>query len=366
MNKITADTEESGVNLFFVSDSPAIRKLRMQAELLAKVNVPVLILGESGSGQHIASKLIHRLSARAEHVFLKVNCAVLPEDVLEGELFGYERGARTGAMRERQGKFELCHNGTILLDEITEMPVALQAKLLHVLQEKQIFRLGGDTAVSVNARIMAATNVNIEKALTEKRLREDLYYRLSAFTVQVPPLRDCREDIPVLLGHFIQEQAQHYGLKPRPVSFSLLNACQNYSWPGNLRELENVAKRYLVMGDEFVELGDSGGRSVTQSDEGLLRAPSAGEPNLSKGYYDHSDPASLKSLVRSLKGETERNVIASTLEKTHWNRKAAARELGISYRGLLYKIQEYQLIPSSGYLSTLPRSGGWKRSRPAQ
>lgn len=366
MNRVTKVTEESSEHLFSVSGSAAMRKLRMQAELLAKVNVPVLIFGESGSGKQMAAKWIHKLSVRSGHTFSKVSCAVLPEDVLEGELFGYERGARTGAMRGRQGKFELCHNGTILLDEITEMPLGLQAKLLDVLQEKRIVRSGGDTAISVDTRIMVATNPPIERALAEKRLREDLYYRLSAFTVQVPPLRDCREDIPVLLGHFIQELARHYGVKPRPLSSLLLNACQSYSWPGNLRELENVAKRYLVLGDEFVEVGELGGRSLVQSEGVFGRVQSAPETNPGNGNHDHSDPADLKRIVRSVKGETERNVIANTLVKTHWNRKAAARELGISYRGLLYKIQEYQLIPPSGHLSTLPRSGSWKRSGPAQ
>jgi transcriptional regulator with GAF, ATPase, and Fis domain len=365
MNTVT-DVEEISEDLFFVSGSPAMRKLRTQAELLAKVNVPVLILGESGSGKEIAARLIHKLSIRSECRFLKVNCAALPAELLEGELFGYERGAFSGAMRTRRGKFELSHKGTILLDEIVEMPSPLQAKLLHVLQEKQFFRLGGDTAITVDVRILAATNVDVEQALISKRLREDLYFRLSAFTLHLPPLRERQEEIPLLLGHFMKQLAKTYGLCPRPLSPVLLNACQHYSWPGNLRELENVVKRYLVMGDEFLEVGDLGNKSAAPNVGADFALVSGEDPYPSNEEGNHEDATKLKNSLRSIKGEAERGAITGILEKTHWNRKAAARELGISYRSLLYKIQEYQLVPPSSYLPSFPGASGWKRNGRAQ
>jgi DNA-binding NtrC family response regulator len=243
-----------------------------------------------------------------------------------------------------------------LLDEIAEMPTALQAKLLHVLQDNQMFRLGGDTTISVDVRILAATSPKVEQALLEKKLREDVYYRLSAFTLHVPPLRDRREEIPLLLAHFIKQLAKRYGLKPRPVSAVLLNGCHTYSWPGNLRELENVAKRYLVMGDDFLELGELGVRPISHADDNSSSSVDSEGATPVSGHGEHRDAAHLKNLVRSIKGETERNVIASTLEKTQWNRKAAARDLGISYRGLLYKIQEYHLIPPGHYVPSVPKT----------
>jgi len=349
------DFEEISEDLFFVAGSLAMRKLRTQAELLAKVNVPVLIVGESGSGKEVAARLIHKFSVRSGYRFLKVNCAALPADLLESELFGDEGGAFTGAIRPRQGKFELCDKGTILLDEIAEMPAGLQPKLLHFLQDKQFFRLGGET---LDVRILAATNVSIEQALIERKLREDLYYRLSAFTLHVPPLRERKEEIPLLLGHFMNQLARHYDLNPRPLSPSLLDACQRYSWPGNVRELENVVKRFLVMGDESLESAELASHARGHIQE--VPENRAQEP--SDGNDPQSDASSLKSLVRTIKGETERSAIASTLEKTHWNRKEAARQLRISYRGLLYKIQEYQLAPPGNYLAPLPKNGGWKRN----
>ena len=350
------DFQEIGEDLFFVAGSLAMRKLRSQAELLAKVNVPVLIVGESGSGKEVAARLIHKFSVRSGYRFLKVNCAAVPADLLESELFGHEKGGFSGAMRTRRGKFELCDKGTILLDEIAEMPPGLQAKLLHTLQDKQFFRLGGETTINVDVRILAATNVNIEQAVVERKLREDLYYRLNAFTLHVPPLRERKEEIPLLLGHFMNQLARHYDLNPRPLSPSLLDACQRYSWPGNVRELENVVKRFLVMGDESLESAELASHARGHIQE--VPENRAQEP--SDGNDPQSDASSLKSLVRTIKGETERSAIASTLEKTHWNRKEAARQLRISYRGLLYKIQEYQLVPSGNYLAALPKNGGWK------
>src|SRR2546422_1342852 len=244
------EVEELCDDVFFVAASPAMRKIRSQAALVANVDIPVLLLGESGTGKEVLARLIHKLSQRAHRTFLKVNCAAVPGDLLESELFGYEAGAFTGATHPKPGKFEICNKGTILLDEIGEMPPLLQAKLLHVLQDQQFSRLGSRSVIKVDVRILAATNINIPEALATKRLREDLYYRLNAFTLHLPPLRDRKEEIPILLKHAMSRMAERYARAPLPLSTALLQACQNHSWPGNLRELHNFLKRCLILGDE--------------------------------------------------------------------------------------------------------------------
>src|SRR6202166_1251338 len=244
------EMEEVGDDVFFVAASPVMRKLRSQAALVANVDIPVLMLGESGTGKEVLARLIHKLSPRAHRTFLKVNCAALPAELLESELFGYEAGAFTGATRAKPGQFELCNKGTILLDEIGEMPPGLQAKLLHVLQGGQFSRLGGRSLIEVDVRILAATNVNVPQALANKQLREDLYYRLSALTIHLPPLRERPEEIPIFLGYFMHRFAAQLGCPTKPYPDSVLNACVHYAWPGNVRELENFVKRFLILGDE--------------------------------------------------------------------------------------------------------------------
>jgi len=329
----SGEVEELSDDLYFVAASRAMRKIREQVSQVAKVNVPVLMVGESGTGKEVVARLIHKLSPRIQRTFLKVNCAALPADLLESELFGYEPGAFTGATRSKPGKFELCDKGTILLDEIGEMPPVLQAKLLHVLQDQQFSRLGSRTMVTIDVRILAATNIDIQQAIAAKKLREDLYYRLNAFTVHVPPLRERREEIPLLLRHFMGLFATRYARTPLPVSPTLVNACCSYSWPGNLRELENFVKRYLILGDEQLALSEL----ETQERETGTTAGQATE------LPGRPDPDDLKSLVRGLKDEAESEAITRTLERTRWNRKEAARRLGISYKALLYKIRRYNI-----------------------
>src|SRR5689334_2691749 len=241
-------------DLFFLAASPAMKQIRAQVALIAKVDVPVLLLGESGVGKEILARLIHKMSIRAHRPMMKVNCAALPAELLESELFGYETGAFTGANKSKPGKFEICHKGTILLDEIGEMSAALQAKLLHVLQDGQFSRLGGRTNVNVDVRVLAATNINIQEAIANKTLREDLYYRLNAFTMQIPPLRERREEIPLLLKHFMNRLSQSFGKAPKQLSDRLMQECLRYHWPGNLRELGNFVKRFLVLEDETLAI----------------------------------------------------------------------------------------------------------------
>src|SRR3984957_14106510 len=331
------EVEEVGDEVFFVAASPVMRKLRSQAALVANVDIPVLMLGESGTGKEVMARLIHKLSPRAHRTFLKVNCAAVPADLLESELFGYEAGAFTGATHPKPGKFELCNKGTILLDEIGEMPALLQAKLLHVLQDQTFSRLGSRTVIKVDVRILAATNINIPEALASKRLREDLYYRLNAFTMSLPPLRERKEEIPILLKHSMSRMAESYARAPLPLSPPLMEACLRHSWPGNLRELSNFIKRYLVLGDETLAASElqprpdgGGGHHV----EGRAATASA-------------DPGGgLKSVSRTAKDEAEAEAIARALEETNWNRKQAALLLKISYKALLYKIRQYGIAQS--------------------
>jgi len=341
--------EEVGGDHFFISASPLMQKVRLQAALLANVDVPVLILGESGTGKEVTAHLIHKLSARADRRLLKINCAALPGELLESELFGYERGAFTGATRTKAGKFELCDKGTILLDEVAEMPANLQAKLLHVLQDKQFFHLGGEATIDVDIRILAATNVDIQQALAERRFREDLYYRLSAFTIFLPPLRERQEEIPVLLRHFMQRSAVQYFRAPLSFSAPLMDACLHYTWPGNLRELQNFVKRYLVMADESMAFGELQSKKRRK----LVTVDAVPHPPLQPAPDSVLTPQErardLKFLVRNLKDETETQAITKALAETNWNRTRAARLLHISYRSLLYKIRQHTITRVSSH-----------------
>lgn len=319
-------------DLFFLAASPAMKQIRAQVALIAKVDVPVLLLGESGVGKEILARLIHKMSIRAHRPMLKVNCAALPAELLESELFGYEAGAFTGANKSKPGKFELAHKGTILLDEIGEMNTALQAKLLHVLQDGSFSRLGGRANVSVDARILAATNVDVHKAIAERRLREDLYYRLNAFTMTIPPLRERREEIPLLLSYFMKNMAQKLGKNPLEFSERLVQQCMRYHWPGNLRQLGNFVKRYLVLEDESMVMQELLGRE-TADDSNESAVPSNG--------------GGLKALVRELKDDAEAKEIQRALENANWNRKVAAEALNISYKALLYKIKQHGLSPNT-------------------
>src|SRR6202140_4175953 len=332
------DIEELCDDVFFVAASPAMKNIRSQA---ANVDIPVLLLGESGPGKEVLARLIHKLSPRAHRTFLKVNCAAVPADLLESELFGYEQGAFTGANHAKPGKFELCNRGTILLDEIGEMPPLLQAKLLHVLQDQTFSRLGSRSIIKVDVRILAATNINIPEALASKRLREDLYYRLNAFTMQIPPLRDRKEEIPILLKHSMSRMAERYARTPLPLSPALLQACQNHSWPGNLRELNNFLKRYLILGDEKLAVTEL----LPKNDgTGGVSGGVAGEVS-ARG----TESGGLKSLARPTKDEAEAQAITQALERTNWNRKQAAGILQISYKALLYKIRQYGIAEAKGH-----------------
>ena len=319
-------------NRSFVSACQAMNEIRAQASILARVDLPILILGESGTGKEILAEYIHKLSPRAHRSFLKVNCAAIPGDLLESELFGYEKGAFTGAAGSKPGKFELCNKGTILLDEIGEMPAGMQSKLLQVLQDGTFSRLGGRSPVKVDVRVIAATNIDIQTAIKERTFREDLYYRLNGFSVQIPPLRERREEIPHMIEHFIRKNAERFQGAPRAMSTQLLEACGQYHWPGNLRELENFVRRYLLLGNDAALLAE-------------LRQKQVQEESRSAGALEAG--GGLKQMARSAVSEAETEMIAEALRRNNWNRKRTALELRISYKALLYKIRLYDLSPES-------------------
>ena len=355
--------EEVADDMFFVWASPAMRELRTQAELLAQVDAPLLIVGQNDSGKQIAARLIHKLSVRSGFQFLKVKCSAVPEDILEAELFGKDRAVVAGVARPIPGKFDLCEKGTIYFDEITELPLRLQEKLVRMLQDKYFSRLGGETRVAAGFRIVAATQSNVEQALAEGKLREDLYFRLSAFSVYVPPLKHRKEDISLLLGHFMNRLSRHYDLPARAFSSEVVYACQRYSWPGNLKELESFVKRYLVVGDEELALTELKQKTELASEwrsnsPGLELVPVSAK----REVEPEENSFGLKSLLQSVKGEAERSAIATALEQTRWNRKAASRVLQVSYRTLLYKIQQYHLTPPATYLSEVFPGQGIKSS----
>jgi two-component system response regulator AtoC len=331
----------------FVSISPVMQKLRARAELLAQADVPVLILGENGTGKNTIARLIHHLSVRSGFSFQAVNCAALPANLLEMELFGRSNNSAHGAeiYRISPSKLEMANKGSLLLGEITEMPPNLQAKLLLVMQERQFVRSGESRAVQADVRVFATSSANLDQALAEKKLREDLYCRLSAFTVHVPPLRQRKEETEILLQFSMHRLAHYYGLPPREFTPSVLQYCTNYAWPGNLTELESFVKRYLFAGEQ--ELSTGAVEFDPRVDRNGLRSfATTAEPSRRNGENVGFNPEtkSLKSLIHSIKAEAEKNAIAAALDKTRWNRKAAARLLKVSYRTLLYKIDQYRMI----------------------
>jgi two-component system response regulator AtoC len=330
-----------------------MRVIREIVEHVAPTTASVLLQGESGVGKDIIARAIHARSPRAAQPFVKVNCAALPSELLESELFGHERGAFTGAHRRKLGRFEFAHTGTIFLDEIGELPAAVQAKLLHVLQDLQFSRIGGRDIIQVDVRVIASTNRDLEAALATGQFREDLYYRLNVVELRVPPLRERREEIAPLAEHFATEfNAQyhrHVELSPDVIDLFL-----HYSWPGNVRELENMVRRLVVLADAKqvrdellakLQPGATLRAPVPDPDPGLPPGPSAPAGAGTLG---------LKEVARRAALEAERKALAEVLNRVQWNRTEAARILRISYKTLLNKIVE------SGLASPRPRRSAGK------
>jgi two-component system response regulator AtoC len=351
--------------MMLFGNSEAMNEVRDLIEHVSDTDVTVLVRGESGTGKELVARALHERSLRKDRPFVKVNCAALPTELLESELFGFEKGAFTGAIQPKPGKFEFANHGTIFLDEIGDMSAPLQAKLLQVVQDGEFSRLGGKADVQVDVRVIAATNRNLEAAVGDGEFREDLYFRLNVVTINLPPLRERREEIPVLVDHFIKKYSVQYNKPLTSVSADLQWQFMNYEWPGNVRQLENLIKRMIVLGTEapiVKELHQPAAslspRSVSAAGVRRTLAPpqlidprpaQPGETSMpayaTAAVAGDADTAadgavSLKEIARAAARAAERELIQRMLTRTCWNRKEAAEILGISYKALLYKIKE--------------------------
>jgi two-component system response regulator AtoC len=312
---------------------PQIRTIRTVIENIADTDATVLIRGESGVGKDLVARAIHLASARRDRPFVKVNCAAIPGELLESELFGHEKGAFTGAHRRKPGQFEYANNGTLYLDEIAELPLGLQAKLLHVLQDFRFTRVGGNGVIEVDARVIAATNRDLEQAMDRGEFREDLYYRLNVVEIRVPPLRERREEIPGLVTAFLARFNAQYG-RQKQLAPETLARLMEHGWSGNVRELENAVRRMVVLTDGEQVFAASLGRPRNG------QAPAAAAPTVTV-------TEGLRDIARRAAREAERKALVEVLERVHWNRAKASRILRVSYKTLLNKISECELTPPS-------------------
>jgi two-component system response regulator AtoC len=319
----------------------AMRALRERLQKLAGANVPVLIQGESGTGKDIIARMIHGLSPWRTGPFVKVNCPAIPGTLLESELFGYEKGAFTGAYGSKPGRVEMAHRGTLFLDEISELDSALQSKLLQLLQDGQFCRIGAQEDKKVEVRVVCATNRQLEQEIATGSFRQDLFYRINVVNLHMPPLRERAADVPALVEFFLDYYNRKYNCRARELSDELMAMLQKYHWPGNIRELENLVKRYVILGTEEAISSDL----VSQHRDVF-------NPEISI-----DGPISLKKLTRQAVRELERKVILKVLQANHWNRKQSARALSISYRALLYKIRDTGLPSNRGAKLPAPVNG---------
>jgi two-component system response regulator AtoC len=368
--------EQSRYTMLFGHSQP-MTEVRDLISRVSDTDVTVLIRGESGTGKELVARALHEQSLRKDKPFVKVNCAALPTELLESELFGFEKGAFTGAIQHKPGKFEFANHGTMFLDEIGDMSFPLQAKLLQVLQDGEFSRLGGKSDVRVDVRMITATNIDLESAVAFGKFREDLFYRLNVVTITIPPLRDRREEIPVLADHFLKKYSVQYN-KPFPaISPDLSRLFMEFEWPGNVRQLENLIKRMVVLGSEGPIVHELEQPAVhfqhwPQTPPALAPRPAvpaaAAAPAASLAVFAPfsldlervtvaaagglsgaaaTDNVSLKDISRTAARGAERELILRMLTRTRWNRKEAAEILGISYKALLYKIKESGLDKAS-------------------
>ena len=330
---LSRDSEESGQEL--LGQSAAINELRQLVRKVARTQATVLIQGESGTGKELVARALYRESPRASAPFIKLNCAAIPENLIESEFFGHEKGAFTGALNKREGRFELAHGGTILLDEISEISPTVQAKLLRVLQERELERVGGNRTIKVDVRVIATTNRNLEQSVDKKEFRQDLFFRLNVVPIHVPPLRERREDVPFLAEEFMRRFGRKHGVQVRGFSEEALKILTSHNWPGNVRELQNVVERAVILSS------DSG---VLQPEHLGMAKQSASLESIPEAV-NHPESAQLSSAAAQSEtptlAEIEKRHILATLEGCKGNRTHAARLLGVSIRTLRNKLHEY-------------------------
>jgi two-component system response regulator AtoC len=309
--------------------SPAMEAVRLSVDVAAGANVPILLQGPSGSGKEILARFIHHRSSWRHGTFVKVNCPAIPGTLFESELFGYQKGAFTGAYASKPGRIELAHRGTLFLDEIAELEPSLQAKLLQLLQDGEFCRIGGQQERQVEVRFICATNRQLEKEIKAGTFRHDLYYRINVLTIELPSLQQRTCDIPVLANYFLDKYGRDFNRPVRTLSSRSIRALEKYSWPGNIREFENIIKRYVITGSEetlsgAMENGHQGDLSAENPIEGTIK---------------------LKDVTRKATKELEQKIILKALEAHRWNRRTTARVLSISYAALLYKLREAGVPP---------------------
>jgi DNA-binding NtrC family response regulator len=309
-----------------IGESPAMKKFFVFLAKVIQNEATVLILGESGTGKELVARAIHKEGARKDKPFVSLNCAAIPDNLLESELFGYEKGAFTGAVNQKPGKFEQADGGTIFLDEIGDMNIATQAKILRVLEEREVVHIGGLRPIKVNVRVIAATNKDLQEEVASGTFREDLYYRLNVVPITLPPLRERTEDIPLLIKHFLLKYSEEYNKPVKTISGSLLEQFKDYPWPGNVRELRNIIERLVVLGEKDFH------------PEEHLKFP---DPLMDMSK--ESDVPALKTVRSRFSSEQEREIIRAALEKAHWNKKKAAEMLKISRKSLYEKMAKYSL-----------------------
>jgi two-component system, NtrC family, response regulator AtoC len=309
-------------------NSRVMAELRSRAQKICRTNIPILLCGEGGTGKESLARWIHGNSEYGSGEFVKVNCAAIPGTLLESELFGYEKGAFTGAQQSKPGRVELAHRGTLFLDEIADLDLNLQSKLLHFLQDGTFSRIGDQSERRVDARLLCATNKNLEEETDAGRFRQDLYYRIHVFRLKLPPLRERKEDIPTLVEYFRSHFVKQFGIKADPLPTEMMEYLQNLNWQGNIRELSNGVARYVLIGPEAAIQQETGQRKSRMP----LAAGTA------------AAPVTLKRLAKDAIKEMERNVILETLRANQWNRRKTAQALKISYRALIYKIRDAGLV----------------------
>lgn len=328
--------------------SKEILKIKELIARVAHTGLNVVITGESGVGKEVVAHQLYQQSPRAGKPFIKINCAALPETLLESELFGHDRGAFTGAVKRKKGKFELSHKGTLLLDEIGDMPFSLQAKLLRALQSGEIIPLGSEKEVTIDTWVLATTNQELERHIAEQRFREDLYYRLNTISIYIPPLRERPEDVPALIDYYTKRYASEY-VSDETLDEETINALTAHTWPGNVRELQNVIKRILVLGDSqkvISQLNNPGlpREEVTLDAEHVFNSSFINKIiDFEKRYLKNNQNLPLKKVRKKALNIVEKEVIFSVIEQTGGNKSKAARILGISYKTLLYKIKELNI-----------------------
>lgn len=335
VNRFLSHEEDDAGGYELLGRSSAMEQLRQLIRKVARTQATVLIHGESGTGKELVARALYRESPRANAPFIRVNCAAIPENLIESEFFGHEKGAFTGALNKREGRFELAHGGTILLDEISEISPQVQAKLLRVLQERELERVGGSRTIKVDVRVMATTNRHLEQSVERKEFRQDLYFRLNVVPIHVPPLRDRREDIPFLAEQFMHRFTRKHGVKVGGISPACLAVLQAHDWPGNVRELQNVVERAVILCPDGGDLQSAHLGLVGPSVSSPAPKPS-GLPSLAPVEAD--SPRELLSL-----DEIEKRHILLTLERCGNNRTHAAKSLGVSIRTLRNKLHEYGL-----------------------